>query len=540
MNKYRRRFIWLNMCLIGAVLILMMTAISVRVYQEYWAELETTLSQVIAPLDSSYSDNGEVIKKSSDISSAESKPGSDMPSSDVPNDISGSGASRSDASSSSSSSNSVPSGDTPSGSPPTKNQSDGGSSDSSSSSDGIASGSSSSKSPTNEDMPGSSSPSVSHSSGSGSSIESSSSSTSSTSFIKRILGIGDTTVTKEERKNFITAFYKTESGELSVLTDDPFVDDETLFSAAEAAYAEDEDYGVLKEYSLIYYRQGTGSLCKLAFASTSYIYENMTSFIFNILLIFIATMAVVYLISRYISKLAVQPVELAWQREKQFVADISHDLKTPLAVVKANLSILRSDGDISDEEKNRWIDGAEEAVNNMRLLVDEMITLSQAGDSDAEIKIEKIDFSEIVEKAVMQLEPVAYDNGIEIIEEIARNITIKGNSDYICRIAMSLIENAIKYETEGGKVYVNLSVKKKQAVLSVRNLNSVIAPEDLLHVFERFYRADKARGSRDGHGLGLAIAKDMTEKMGGRIEVHSESNTGTEFKVSFKVLGENL
>ena len=137
--------------------------------------------------------------------------------------------------------------------------------------------------------------------------------------------------------------------------------------------------------------------------------------------------------------------------------------------------------------------------------------------------------------SVLQLESLAYDRGVTLRDEIAAGVTVLGDEDGCMRILSGLIENALKYEPPGGSVDIRLRREKKKAVLTVSNPGSRIAPEDLPHIFERFYRGDKARGGSGGHGLGLPIVKQLCDSLGAEVGVRSSEAEGTAFAVRFEL-----
>jgi len=310
--------------------------------------------------------------------------------------------------------------------------------------------------------------------------------------------------------------------------------EETLLSEVlEQIAAADESYGILWRNAVIYYRTGNGEPYRIAIAPTAYIGDSVGRLALTLALIWTAAMLGFFVVSCYLSKLAAKPMEEAIAREKQFIADASHDLKTPLSVILANNSILRESHQESVASQIKWIESTETAAKNMQQLIQEMLTLSALEQHPAEKDLPLVDFSAIVTKSALQMESVAYEKGISLESEIAEHIRLRAAEDRLRRIAASLIENAIKYEPPSGTVTVTLKKRKKQIRLTVRNWHSVIAAEDLPYVFERFYRGDKSRRTQGSHGLGLAITKQMVENMGGKICVESEANRGTIFTVTF-------
>lgn len=334
-----------------------------------------------------------------------------------------------------------------------------------------------------------------------------------------------------------TVFYYPDSGEMTVLSGRGNLSETELSELARSASDRREDYGLLEEQDAIFYREATMSVVKLAFTPREHIRRQMTELTEILLAVFCGALALFYGISRYISGLAVRPLEQAMEREKQFVADVSHDLKTPLTVILANSGLLRESPEKTVGEQMTWIEGTDDAAQRMLSMVNEMLTLSQiSGTAQARQKT-CVDLSALAEKACLQLESVAYEKGVALLDDIAGEIFVEGDPGYLTRITSSLIENAVKYEPSGGEVHVRLAAEKNAAVFTVRNPGSVISGDDLPHIFERFYRADQARRG-GGFGLGLAIAKEMTESMGGAISAESSAEKGTVFRVQFSLARE--
>ena len=139
-------------------------------------------------------------------------------------------------------------------------------------------------------------------------------------------------------------------------------------------------------------------------------------------------------------------------------------------------------------------------------------------------------------KAALELESLAYEKKVALDTKLPESCMLCSSEEDLLRIVSSLLENALKYEPEGGRVLLSLIRGKKNAVLSVQNFGSSIAEQDLPHVFDRFYRSDKSRGSKDGSfGLGLAITREMTERLEGKITARSSREEGTIFTVSFRI-----
>ncbi|GEM_PF-469081 len=343
-------------------------------------------------------------------------------------------------------------------------------------------------------------------------------------------------------EGIMTVYYDNSSGEISVLSNGYAADESELPATVSAIVSAEKDFGTLSESGVIYRREATAGGYKIAIADKEYISSRTLRNALLLGAVFIAAMGLLLPISIWLSKLAAKPMERAMQMERQFVQDISHDLKTPVTVVLANNSILRSNPEATVAEQRQWIDSTDDAAKNMMKLVDEMLTLASleaVGEgvrgAKKSAELHPVDLSQAAEKCVLQMESVAYDRGVELSESIEENITISGDTQSVEKIISGLIENALKYEPDGGQVDVALNKSRRKARFTVRNRGSVISEEDLPHIFERFYRGDKAR-SEKGHGLGLPILKGTAELIGAELSVSSSKESGTVFTAVFDVI----
>lgn len=338
-------------------------------------------------------------------------------------------------------------------------------------------------------------------------------------------------------KNLSIFFYHMDTGELSLLSKSFIQEGESLQKIAREIAAAPEAYGALSEEGLYYYRRKTGPVVKIAVADIGFLRVASIRLSGMLVLIFLCAMLVFYAISRRLASVAVRPLEAAFAMEKQFVADASHDLKTPVAVVLANMGILSGNENVCVRELMQWVDGTKAAAEAMQSLIEEMLLLSDLEAVGAKTEMETVSLSNAVEQIALFLESVAYEKKITYETAIAEDVYVRGNVEYLKRIAQALIENAVKYEPSGGKIMISLSVVRKHATFVVNNRSAVISREDLPYVFERFYRADPSRAKGGGHGLGLAIAKRMTDCMNGRMEADSSAQEGTSFRVTFQTVG---
>ena len=250
------------------------------------------------------------------------------------------------------------------------------------------------------------------------------------------------------------------------------------------------------------------------------------------LLLMLALLAVTVFLSRYVTR----PVVQAWENQQRFIADASHELKTPLTAILADASILAREPDKTVREQQMWLDGISSEAERMRRLTEDMLSLAQA-DAGPEVApaMVRVDLSQLVERACLQFEPAAFERGLVIEDGIEPGIEVMGSADRLEGMVKTLLENACKYGAgSGAPVTVGLRRQHGSALLSVGNGGDPIPPEDLPHVFERFYRSDKSRvqdGESLSFGLGLAIAKSTAELHKGSIKAESGAG-GTVFSVS--------
>ena len=241
------------------------------------------------------------------------------------------------------------------------------------------------------------------------------------------------------------------------------------------------------------------------------------------LLLMLALLAVTVFLSRYVTR----PVVQAWENQQRFIADASHELKTPLTAILADASILAREPDKTVREQQMWLDGISSEAERMRRLTEDMLSLAQAdAGQEAAPAMVRVDLSQLVERACLQFEPAAFERGLVIEDGIEPGIEVMGSADKLEGMVKTLLENACKYGAGSGTpVTVGLRRQHGSALLSVGNGGDPIPPEDLPHVFERFYRSDKSRvqdGESLSFGLGLAIAKEIVELHHGRISASSE------------------
>jgi signal transduction histidine kinase len=310
------------------------------------------------------------------------------------------------------------------------------------------------------------------------------------------------------------------------------IEETDLQAAVKIALEQNGESGEIVDYNLIFAKKDIMGKCKIAFADSRIIYSTLGNTIVVCLGLFFGGLAVVFLISLGLSWLAVKPVKKAWLQQKQFVADASHELKTPLTVILANNNIMMSHKNATIDEEKQWLESTEVEATHMKNLIDQMLFLAKSDAEQTKFEQTSLDLSEIIEGTVLNFEPIAYEKSVTINSEIEPQIMVNGDVTMLTQLSHILIDNAVKYAGIGGTVNVALSRANDGCRLSVNNSGEIISEEDLPHLFDRFYRADKAR-SEGGYGLGLSIAHNIVKQHKGKIEVESRENYGTTFKVTF-------
>ncbi len=327
----------------------------------------------------------------------------------------------------------------------------------------------------------------------------------------------------DNKENILTVFYNVDSGEYDVLSFNNLYTNKNLEDILKEIVSSEKDFGTLKEYGLIYYKN-FGNPYRIAIVSCDYINVSIIRLVIVLFGIWAMAMLLFLIISIKFSKYASKPMERAIEREKQFVADASHDLKTPLSIILANNAILLEN---PDPDTKHWLDSNQIAAKRMQELINQMLTLSSA---DKRIEFSEIDLSNLAYKVSLEFESLAYEKGIELDTDIVDDCKLVSNEEYVTKIISGLLENAIKYEPKKGRVL--LKIDKNQ--LSVQNFGSHIEKEDIDHIFDRFYRSDKSRQNNGkSFGLGLSITKEMVDKLNGEIKVVSDKEDGTVFFVKF-------
>lgn len=275
---------------------------------------------------------------------------------------------------------------------------------------------------------------------------------------------------------------------------------------------------------------GTGYA--IAFTDIQSEHDMLRNLFLILLLVGLAALTAAFLISLYSANRSIKPIEESYNKQKQFVADASHELKTPLTTINTNIDVLMSHGESKISDEKKWLDYIKNETERMTKLTNDLLYLARADHDSGQTLFDKASFSDAAESVILTMEAVIFEKNINLGYDIAPDLYVLASAEKLKQLVMILLDNAIKYTPEKGDITICLKIqpKRQNALLSVKNSGAGIGEEDLKHIFERFYRSDKSRArSSGGYGLGLAIAKAIAEETGGTISARSEQGKYTEF-----------
>ena len=278
----------------------------------------------------------------------------------------------------------------------------------------------------------------------------------------------------------------------------------------------------LGKYIYSYKEQDDGSIMLVIMDSSMYensIWKNIGKWV----LILLGT-AILLVVIFFLSGFITQPAEQTLLREKQFISDASHELKTPLGAIMINAQALAA-----QDKDNIHIKNIVKESERMNRLIERLLTLSKLEEQPND-NHSRISFSDTVEEVVLTYECVAFEKGIKYNYNIDKDLNIMGNKDELSELVEILVDNAIKNTEKDGEIFIECHANNKKSLLEVKNTGKSIDEKDIPYVFERFYTTDSSRKS-SSFGLGLAIAKSIVLRHKGEISVNCPSENETVFSV---------
>ncbi len=265
--------------------------------------------------------------------------------------------------------------------------------------------------------------------------------------------------------------------------------------------------------NLIYIMSDKGSYYLVVFMDDTIMQQSMTTLFRYTLLFGSIALVALFFVALHLVKRIVKPLEESYQKQKQFISDAGHELKTPVSVVSANAEILSR-----ELGENQWLANIQYENERIGKLVEQLLELART--ENTVLKTQRLDFSRLVAGEALPFESVAFEKGLVLNCNIADGLFVDGNSGQLKQLISILLDNAVRHGSGGSEVTLLLRAERNHVRLSVINDGDEILPEQKEHLFDRFYRIDTARNGEDMHyGLGLAIAKAIVTAHKGKIAV---------------------
>ena len=262
------------------------------------------------------------------------------------------------------------------------------------------------------------------------------------------------------------------------------------------------------------------------------IYKTLRTLGITLVCVAIVGMAAMLIFYYYYAKKAIQPVKQSFERQQELIANASHELKTPLTIVRTNLELIASDPTATVEDNQKWLESAEYQVGRMHSLILDMLDLTRIDATKSNIERNQIDINEIIEGMMLSFEAVCYEKSIELSYQANENIKVNANKSEIEKLVGILLDNAIKYTPDKGSIKVEITRQRRNAILTFYNTGDGISKENLTNIFDRFFKADVSHEEKsNSFGLGLSIAKSIVQSLKGNIVCQSEEGKYTEFVV---------
>ena len=280
-------------------------------------------------------------------------------------------------------------------------------------------------------------------------------------------------------------------------------------------------------YRYLYQKDDSGSYHLVLMNRTLEI-SSLTKMLILFIILAVIGLIAMFGLSNLLASWTVTPIAAAWEKQKQFVADASHELKTPLAVISANTEVIMANPEQQVQDQKKWLSYIQSETMRMSKLITNLLTVARMDQKNLPLESAvPLALSELVSNVCLVFEPVIYEHGKTLNTVIQRNVKLPAEEDNIKQLLSILMDNAILHSVPNAEITVSLSKDAQNRIrLSVANTAEDIPQEQLIHLFDRFYRLD-TEGSPNGSGLGLSIAQSIVQQMNGTLTVTSENRTVT-------------
>lgn len=313
---------------------------------------------------------------------------------------------------------------------------------------------------------------------------------------------------------------------LAVLNNDD-IDEETAQSYITSILGSRNETGVMSSYQFYNAEKSNGTL--IALTDKSEETNVLKQFMRMTVIIGSATLVVLSFMAYYLSKKSIEPIKTAFEKQKQFISDASHELKTPLTVISANADVLS--GEIGE---NKWLNYIKSQTERMNMLVNDLLNLTRLENNTSDFIRTDFNLSQAITNTALPFECRAFDDNKKFIVDVEDGLTVNGSEKHIKQMTAIFIDNALKYSNDGGMVKVRLKSQGDRKILSVYNTGTGIKEDEKDKIFERFYRSDDSRSRQNvgGYGLGLAIAKSVIDKHKFKVAVENDEGKSICFIVT--------
>ena len=311
-------------------------------------------------------------------------------------------------------------------------------------------------------------------------------------------------------------------------------DEDAVLKITLLALDAEDQAGVLSEYGLRFLKTNSPGRQRIVFADMSSEKAAIANLMRSCAFVGSISLLAFLGISIFLAHWAVKPVDQAWKQQKQFVADASHELKTPLTVILTNAELLQYP-DYDETMKAQFVQSILSMSHKMRELVESLLELARIDNGTAKECLEKVNFSELLTDEAQPFEALFFEKGRNLALSIQPDIFVRGSDQHLRQLLGILLDNALKYSTLDGDISVSLSRHGSHCTMSVANPGVEISRENLSNIFKRFYRVDQARGLNGSYGLGLSIAQSIVGVHKGKIWAESKKGINT-FYVQLPVI----
>ena len=321
-----------------------------------------------------------------------------------------------------------------------------------------------------------------------------------------------------------TVFFDKNGKVYKTFTDSIYaIDEATAIEYAERVMEEGDERGWISSYRYKLFNAdfGMGVVFVDGSMNRSALMQSSTIAGFVLLVCSALVLMLIFLLSGK----AVKPIAESYEKQKQFVTDANHELKTPLTLIMANVEIAEL-----ELGKNEWLDDIRSEGHRMAELVGQLVALSRMDEAGNKMNMSEVYFGELVAETVAEFEPLVTARGKTIVSEVDKEVTYYGDEALLYRLVGILMDNAVKYCDNGGEISVKLR-RGRRASLTIENTYASVGEIEMNRLFDRFYRADTARKFTGGYGVGLSMAKAIVENHKGEITAYKKDSNHIGFKV---------